>query len=283
MPVPTAKSNLKAEMRHPDLAANLRLLCSFKPSISEVGRALDLNRSQLNKYLVGAALPRPALLRRIGDYFGVEVHEILMPAADFAQLLRVRAVPREERRAALHEPIEQLLRDSDPRATALVGSYFEYYHSMSTPGSILRALMLFELHDDVVYYRRLERVGSPAAPCRRHYIYQGVALMLGERIFLTDYESTLRVELTQSVLYPDYSKKMASMLGIKVGISANRHRMPCAVRVRLERTLPGSGILANLHQCGLYAPDSDAIAPDIRDAVSNLASGPSHFQADAHG
>lgn len=264
---------------HAGLAANLRLLCSFKPSISEVARALDLNRSQLNKYLNGSSQPRPPLLRRIGDHFGVEVHELLMPPDEFAGLMGVRSAARPEGRRRLHAHLDRLLQESDPRARQLVGSFFEVYRSMSTPGQLLRTLIVFELQDGVVVYKRLERVGAPGGRCRRHYRYQGIALMLGDRIMLTDHECDLRIELTQTLLYPDYTRSLNTLMGVKVGISANHQRTPCAARVLLERAPPGAGLLANLRRCGLYGPDDAAIAPHIRQAVDNVASGPHHFLA----
>lgn len=264
---------------HPGLAANLRLLCSFKPSISDVARALDLNRSQLNKYLNGSSQPRPPLLRKIGDHFGVEVHELLMPPDEFAGLMGVRSAARPEGSRQLQAHIDRLLLEADPRGRQLVGSFFEHYLSMSMPGQVLRALIVFELQDNVVVYKRLERVGAPGGRCSRHYRYQGVALMLGDRIMLTDYECNLRIEMTQTILYPDYARSLNTLLGVKVGISANHQRTPCAARVLLERTPPSAGLLANLRRCGLYALDDPAISPHIRQAVDNRVSGPHHFLA----
>lgn len=264
---------------HPGLAANLRLLCSFKPSISDVARALELNRSQLNKYLNGSSQPRPALLRRIGDHFGVELHELLMPPDEFAALMGVRSAARPEASRRLQAHLDRLLQEADPRGRQLVGSFFEVYHSMSMPGQLLRTLIVFELQDGVVVYKRLERVGAPGGRCRRHYRYQGIAMMLGDRIMLSDYECGLRIELTQTILYPDYSRSLSTLMGVKVGISANHQRTPCAARVLLERTPPGASLLANLRRCGLHGPDDDAIAPHIRQAVDNRVSGPHHFLA----
>lgn len=277
MPRTATTTSTDLAVAHPDLAANLRLLCSFKPSIADVGRALGVNRSQLNKYLSGNSQPRPALLRRIGDHFGVEVHELVMPPQDFAELMRTRAAPRTDRSRTLALHLEQLIEESDPRAFDLAGSYFEYYRSMSTPGYILRSLIVFEEREGAVYYKRLERIGMAEGSCRRHYVYQGVALMLGDRIMLTDYESGLRIEVTQTILYPDYSKALARLQGVKLGISANRQRTPCAARVLLERTPPRAGLLSSLRKCGLYPEDTLQLAAHIRASVDNGASGPHHF------
>lgn len=271
-PMPTSPAPPPAH-----LAANLQLLCSFKSSIAEAARALGVNRSQFNKYLAGSSQPRPALLRRIGDHFGLEVHELLMPTEDFAALLEVRRRPASGRHAALHASVDALLDAADPRGQALVGRYFEHYQSMSTPGFILRALVDFEWRDRVIYYRRIERIVRPGARCRRHFVYHGVALMLGDRIILTDRESRLGIEATQTILYPDFTRSQASLIGIKLGIAANRSRSPCAARVLLERTPAGAGFIECLRQCGLFEPGSGAVAPRIVSAVDNRSCGPHHF------
>jgi hypothetical protein len=219
------------------------------------------------------------LLRRICDHFGVEVYEILMPPSDFSELIRVRGVPRNPITHRLDQHVERLLRSSDSRLLGLHGTYFEYYASMSTPTRILCTLMAFEAQDGVLYYRRLERVGNPEGVCKKHYRYEGIALMLGDRIFLTDHECDLSVELTQTVLYPDYAKQTTRMQGVKLGVSANRQRFPCAARVYIERTPARSSVLANLRRCGLYLPDSPAIPPHVRAAVDNGDSGPDLFLA----
>lgn len=50
---------------HDDFVANLRLLCSYYPSIAEVCRRLTINRAQFNRYLSGRYRPSHAALQRI--------------------------------------------------------------------------------------------------------------------------------------------------------------------------------------------------------------------------
>lgn len=261
------------------LSANLQLLCSYKASIAEVARALSLNRSQLNKYLSGTSQPRPGLMRRIGDHFGLEVHELLMPASDFAELLRVRKPDTGQRTRQIALNFEKLMSHSDTRLKALEGNYYEYYQSMSSPGSVLCSLVLFDIHDDIVYYQRIERIDAGKPPSHKRFNYRGVALMLGERIFMTDFEQNYQIELTQTVLYPDYTKSNAKLFGIKVGVSANRQRMPCAVRVLLERVPPNSTLRTQLRRCGLYPTDSTALPSHVFAAIDNRQSDSQHFQA----
>ena len=263
--------------------ANLRVLCSYKASISQVCRDLGINRSQFNRYLSGVSAPRPGLLRKICDYFGVELHEALLPAEEFDALIRVRGVPDRAPGRWLETHLERILQRSGNRALELQGRFFEYHLSMSTPGAILRSLMVFAARDGVMAYRRLERAGPPFRLCRRHYRYQGVAVMLGERIFLVDHEVELNLEMTQTILYPDYASRPRTLLGVKVGVAAHQQRAPCCTRVYLERVPDGSSWIGNLRACGLFPGDSGLIPAAIRTAIDNTASGPHHFMAHVPG
>ena len=60
-------------------AENLRILTSGQRSVSELCRELGVNRTQFNRYLSGQASPRPEVLNRICDYFGVDARVLLEP------------------------------------------------------------------------------------------------------------------------------------------------------------------------------------------------------------
>lgn len=262
-----------------ELARNLRTLCSYRPSISQVGRDLGINRSQLNRYLAGRSAPRLPLLRRICDYFGVEPHEMLLPAEEFEEIVKLKGLDTDDLSRQLRHHFNSIMTLNDPRFRRLSGSFFEYHYSMAQRGKILRSLITFTLHSDHMTYRRLERMGHFDRPCTRHYRYQGLALMTGERVFMNDYEYGAGIELTQTVLYPDYSMRWTRLNGLKVGVSANQYHSPCCVRVFLERVPTDMPVLSALRRCGLYAADHPAIPADIRDQIDNSVSGPYAFDA----
>jgi transcriptional regulator with XRE-family HTH domain len=58
---------------------NLRLLSRDYPSISALARDLGINRTQFNRYLSGESFPRPDVLSRICDFFGVDARVLLEP------------------------------------------------------------------------------------------------------------------------------------------------------------------------------------------------------------
>ena len=262
-----------------EIAGNLRLLCSYRPSISHVGRDLGINRSQLNRYLAGMSTPRTALMRKICDYFGVEPYEMMLPHKEFAEIVRIRGLGNDTVTRRLRQHFDQVMTLSDARVQNLTGMFYEYYYSMSQKGKIIRGLIVFTMEDGHMFYRRLERMGQHDRPCLRHYRYQGAALLTGERVFMSDYEYSAGIELTQTILYPDYSLRWTRLHGVKLGVSADQVHMPCCVRVYLERTPARLNITGALRNCGLFLPEDPQIPRHVLEMVDNTQSGPFTFDA----
>ena len=63
-----------------DIAQNLKLLCSFEKSISQVCRAIGINRQQFSKYLSGASQPSAYNLNQICDHFSIRPADLYLPA-----------------------------------------------------------------------------------------------------------------------------------------------------------------------------------------------------------
>ncbi len=60
-------------------ARNMQALIADAPSISAVCRALDINRTQFNRYLSGEAHPRPEVLAKICAHFDRDARILLEP------------------------------------------------------------------------------------------------------------------------------------------------------------------------------------------------------------
>ena len=82
--LPPSPSELRAMF-----GANLRRLAASYPSISDLSRQLQINRTQFNRYLSGESFPRPDVLARICAFFDVDGRVLL-------------------------EPVEQITREEDP-------------------------------------------------------------------------------------------------------------------------------------------------------------------------
>ncbi|GAA0786707.1 helix-turn-helix transcriptional regulator [Marinobacterium sediminicola] len=269
-----------------DFAQNLRLLCSYHKSIAEVCRRLEINRPQFNRYLSGRYKPSANTLRRLCDFFGVEVHEILLPHDQFQRLVQVR--PSSAPVAAspndiISEHVDHLCRSGSSGLDRYLGYYFEYYLSMSTPGKLIRTLISIEKRDGHYVFQRTERMqpeqGQPAC----HNRYQGAAVMLSDRLFLVDYETLNRHELTQTILFPSFRNRLTRLTGLRIGVSDNSERMPCCTRVLYEFLGTSVRVRKALAMCGLIEPDSQDLDPAIVAAVQNdMSEDEIHFRARHH-
>ena len=73
-----------------NFVSNLKLACSYYPSVSEVSRKVGINRQQFMRYLAGESFPSRHNLRKLCDLFGVDEYELLMPIHQFRNLLRLK-------------------------------------------------------------------------------------------------------------------------------------------------------------------------------------------------
>lgn len=249
------------------LPANLKLLCSHYRSIAEVCRKLRINRGQFNKYLGGNSFPTPFNLKRICDFFGVEEAEIHLPPDQFGTLIGVKArhisSPREV--AAPQRMLDHLRQQSSLQLEAHTGYYYEYYHAMTEPGSILCSLVhLHEEGEHFVYERneRLQLAGGGGAFER--YRYVGIAYYLQDRLFLIDYESLTSNEISQTILIPSFKSCITRLNGLKMGVSAADHRTPACSRVVWEYLGREIDQVDAYRRVRLYSMDDPTVDDDLR-------------------
>ncbi|OPX54572.1 hypothetical protein SAMN02745127_02612 [Oceanospirillum multiglobuliferum] len=268
---------------HDDFSRNLRLLCSFYKSISEVCRRLNVNRPQFNRYLSGRCKPSAHTMLRFCDFFGVEEYEILLPHDQFQRLIQVRPKTSSSK-APLRPEIEHfnILKQHSSLSglDKYLGYYFEYYQSMACPGKILRTLICIQQQDDCVYYQRTERLKESAQDKTCHAIYLGVVHLLTDRIFMIDYESLTGNEMTLTTLFPSFKNRVSRLSGLKQGVSGSGERMPCCTRVVYEYLGESVDKQRALALCGLYNQDSNEIDFTLRQSIINtMAAEDWHFRA----
>lgn len=254
------------------LANNLRLLCSHYRSIAEVCRKLEINRAQFNKYLSGQSRPTPYNLRRIGDFFGVEDYELLLPGETFAELLGARAPGHTTVRS---DPLVELLRPLRQQSGDLrryCGYYFEYANCMSVPGYVLLSLVRLWQEGDSFLFERQERqersAGSERGEDKARCRYLGVAFALQDRLFLIDYESLTLNEISQTILIPSYKSRISRLNGLKTGVSSGDRRNPACTRVVWEFLGNEINRIHAYRQVRLYAPDDPRLDEDVRQRLA---------------
>ncbi|SBS30193.1 Helix-turn-helix domain protein [Marinomonas spartinae] len=274
---------LESDITVPDnFKENLRLLCSYYKSTSEVCRRLGINRPQFNRYLNGTNRPSANTMRRFCEFFGVEEGEITLPHAQFQCLVQVRPAHKVNSSTVSLEQrhCDNLQHISLTGQDKYLGYYFEYYISMACPGKILRTLVCIELRDGKMYFQRTERLREEGRAKPFHGIYKGIAYFLADRIFLMDYETLTGHEVTQTILFPSFKNRIDRLTGLKLGVSGSGERMPCCARVVYEHLGKQVNKREALALCGLYDVDSEQIDMSIRQAITNaMESSEWHFRA----
>lgn len=255
-----------------NFTGNLKLACSYYPSVSEVCRKLGINRQQFNKYLSGTAFPSRHTLRRICDFIGVDEFEILMPNDQFRQIVHLK--PRRSGDApAIPEALEAVLAQAQRQKGNLgryVGNYFAYYASLSRPGLVLRSLVQISPWQDFIAYRRIERLNDGRGGPPDVYKYRGLIVEVGDRLHLMDQETLTGSELTHTILFPVYRNRVSHLTGLTMGVSGADTRQPSAARIYLEYIGRSVGARESLRRCGLYPPDS----PEIPERASDYMRSP---------
>lgn len=249
------------------LPSNLRLLCSHYRSVAEVCRKLRINRGQFNKYLCGNSIPTAFNLKRICDFFGVEEFEIGLPTDQFVSLIggKTKLVVPSREESAPERILGHLRQQSSLQLKAYTGYYYEYYHAMTEPGSIICALVrVYEENQHFVYERneRLQIVGVEDE--YEQYRYVGVAYYLQDRLFLIDYESLTSNEISQTILIPSFKSCITRLNGLKMGVSAADHRTPACSRVVWEYLGQEVNRIDAYCKVRLYRMDDPIIDDDLR-------------------
>ena len=256
------------------LVRNLRLLCSYAPSIAAVCRGIGINRQQFTKYLNGSARPSARNLRRISDWFGIEEEELRLPHGQFAELVALRPRARHLLRAlgpaAAH--IDRMFAASTESLRPYCGYYHYYYYTPSRPGMIRRSLLRITGYKGVYYTRLSERIQPEESPLgRSHFIrYVGVAMMLGGRIFITDHNSRALRSVSQTILFPATGEEPQFLTGMTLGVQGRSARAPFAAQVFLEYLGRATDLRRAMAATGIFAAESDRLP---RNVVRMLAVG----------
>ena len=251
-----------------DLPRNLRLLCSYSPSVTEACRRIGINRQQFNKYLAGENRPSLRNLRRIGDYFGLEESELLLDGEAFARLIAIkRPTPG---RSAIEERIREILlltEESSGRLEQYTGFYHNYFCPREFPGQVLRGLIQVSEQGGIVFSSNVERY--PRDPHRSTRKYNGIFMHSGERIIMFEREATVGKMLWLTILYAFDRDQPSLMPGLTVGVTSRSSRDIVFYRVILQRLGQEVDVREALGRCGLFRQDDPSLDPTIRSRIIN--------------
>lgn len=245
-----------------NIIRNLKLMCSYAPSISETCRAMGINRQQFTKYLNGTSRPSARNLRRICDYFGVEEEEIALPHGRFSEIVSLRPRARHLIRALGRAPhIDQMVLTSAEALQPYCGYYHYYYYTPSRPGMIRRSLLRITGYKGVHYTCLCERIQPSESPLgRSHFIrYVGLAMMLGGRIFIIDHNARVLRSISQTILFPSATEGPQFLSGMTLGVQGRSARAPFAAQVFLEYLGTRPHIRQAIAATGIFDADSPTL------------------------
>jgi transcriptional regulator with XRE-family HTH domain len=254
-----------------NLAANLRVLCSYTPSISDTCRRLGINRAQFYRYLNGKNTPSLRTLRRVCDHFGIEDDEILQDEESFRRMIALRK-PSKGRLDPLGDYMIGL-NEINPRSTKdlrpYLGFYYSYFCPVEFPGKANRSLVKVFERNGFVYNKTIENYASIHRRRNKILRYRGIVYHSGDRIFITERESSSGKMMWQTTLYPAQGDQFNMLTGLTMGISSGANREIACYRAVMEflgETIP---MRKALHDCGLFDIDSAEIPDDIRSKIRN--------------
>lgn len=259
-------------MAQDGLGENLRLLCSHYKSVAEACRRIGLNRQQFNKYLSGQTRPSLHNLQRIGDFFGVDEAELMLPHETFAET--VLRHPRADGGGQVGRFVATLglsFPDSQADLKPYCGFYHSYFYSPANPGLIVRALVSVFQSEGHTYSKGIERLTLRTKRRHSSYVfkYQGVLLYANDRIYLLEHEAVLNKHFAMTVFYPTHRSSIVLVSGLCLSVTGNHARQPFATRTVYEYLGTAPNLSTALRACGLFDADSGDIDPEIKRRIHN--------------
>ncbi|MDA9009324.1 hypothetical protein N9K16_05120 [Alphaproteobacteria bacterium] len=143
-----------------------------------------------------------------------------------------------------------------------LGYYMTYYHTQSWTGYILRTLTCIYEQDGMVLNKTIDRVKDPFDGTLFLSKYDGYVSLLGNRIFVVEFQSLAQDAIVETVLLPESRSELSSLQGATIGISSKR-RSPYfskTVWKYLGRTIDHRRAVGSI---GLIPINSPALDPGI--------------------
>ena len=262
----------------PDLPRNLRYLCGFYPSISDVCRTIGINRHQFSKYTSGASFPSLHNANRIADFFGLDVEELCLPHEELRRIFG-----RPSQRAARKEPptlsgaqtgvhalVDALAGSNHDLLKRYEGYYFRYNFAYDCSGRVIKSLFRITRSDGFYLTRHIERVQHRSNGSKKLTTlkYDGVITALSNCLFVVEYEKLMKSCVAHAAFPCIARPNQTFMTGVQSSLASSTGR-PAASRVVLERIEPSKRVTDVLRTCGTFRLGDGEIDPDVIRLISN--------------
>jgi transcriptional regulator with XRE-family HTH domain len=234
--------------------SNLKLACSTQKSVSDLCRAIGVNRQQFNRYLNAGSLPSAHNLTRIATAFGLDPDDFDLPASAFRSKLGERRLP-----ATREGPLADAFPGDLNALAGYLGFYQTWHMSLSWPGSVVCSCSHLWERGGQVLVTSLERIEDAESGIVQRSRYVGLAAYRRQRIFVTELTSGEAPTFGQTILMPFEIHQRRYLRGITMGISWRNNNLPYATRTiwrYLGNVADKRGLIL---RCGIYAPGSAAV------------------------
>ncbi len=254
-----------------DLPQNLRLLCSYGKSVSEICRRAGLNRQQFNKYLSGDSYPSIQNLRRICEYFGVDEYEILLDQKSFREIVNVRPLRFGTQGDPLYQFVDGVARTAGNVEAMrwLLGYYQVYYRWHLRDDMIQCSLTHFSEQKGIYLSKNIEKIGPPLNDISSMHKCHGWAVSSGDRIFIMEQQFAAKSKLFGTMLYAPQTPNFRYIEGLIIGTVSDAIRQIGCYRIVYEYLGRAPDLRAALKRCGVYEADHEAITPFVREHTLN--------------
>ena len=267
-----------------DFPKNLRFLCRSHTTISNVCRAMDINRQQFNKYLAGSSHPSSSNLQKIANFFGLTVDQLFWSYEEL-YLIQHGADAGQNRLGAVSTgPSEVQLFLNKMRDLAYTnhdilkryeGYYFRYNHTFDSSGRVVRSLFRVRKYQNIFFTYLIERIQhrSNKAGKLTTLKYKGVLMALSGCLFNIEYESLMKSCVGHAAFSPMPRPGQRYIQGIQSSFSSTTGR-PAASRVVLEPIVQPVRMRSLLYACGTFQKDDASIDPHVMALIGNAISEP---------
>lgn len=232
-------------------------------------RSIGINRQQFNKYLNGSIKPSRHNLERICQFFKIDQEIFQLNDKEFLKEVSDKALESDNK-----FDLNKLV-DSFPSSNTFLeryeGYYYSYFHALGYPGYIVRSLVHFYEHEERFYTNSIEHLWDKKRNegSRNRFKYNGILMYLGDRIFLTEYETFNQQVICHSIIYPSYRNKINLLSGITTGVSSLHTHTPKATRIEYRFLGKTINIKEAISNCGLFKYDDPDINEEIRQRIAN--------------
>ncbi|WP_459619600.1 helix-turn-helix domain-containing protein [Burkholderia sp. 3C] len=255
-----------------NLAANLALLVSSYDSVADFCRRLNINRQQFNKYLAAHHVPSQKVLLKIAKFFMMEPSDLFRSPLEFRSFyegldyelpIDLRSSPGLARFLPLIESSTASLQD-------FLGVYYRYHLSSIYKGRVLRSVTCLYQHDSMVEYVTVERFPllGQSNQVGYSFTYRGYCFLLGDRIFMVDFEGRQKNEMTFSVLTPQHRRPIRFLYGLLTGVASSSFRQPFSTRLVFGFAERGTIRRHHLRQATVILPGDVSMPMEVTDYLS---------------